>query len=163
MAAGNTYESIATQTLGSNAASVTFSSIPSTYTDLVLVVNTITSTGSEYMTINLNSDTGSNYSRTSLSGNGTSAISGSAANETVGYIAVETYGTNTYKFNAIVHFMSYSNTTTNKTFLSRANQADLGTDAVIGLWRNTSAINTIKVNSNFATGSTFSLYGIKAA
>jgi hypothetical protein len=163
MAAGNTYEAIATQTLGSNSASVTFSSIPGTYTDLVLVLNTITSTSSEYMTVTINSDTGSNYSRTNVSGNGTSATSGRASNETVGYIAVETYGTNSLKFNSITHFLNYSNTTTNKTFLTRANHADLGTDAVVGLWRSTSAINSIKVNSNFATGSTFSLYGIKAA
>jgi hypothetical protein len=158
-----TYEPIATNTLGSNAASVTFSSIPSTYTDLVLVLNTITSTSSEYMTVTINSDTGSNYSRMNVSGNGTVVSSGRSSNETVWYIAVETYGTNSLKFNSITHFMNYSNTTTNKTFLSRASHTDLGTDAVVGLWRNTSAINTIKVNSNFATGSTFTLYGIKAA
>jgi hypothetical protein len=54
MAAGNTYEAIATQTLGSDAASVTFSSISGAYTDLIMVVNAITSTASEYMSINLN-------------------------------------------------------------------------------------------------------------
>jgi hypothetical protein len=159
----STYEPIATQTLSSNAASVTFSSIPATYTDLVLVLNTITSTSSEYMSINLNSDTGSNYSRTSVSGNGTSAMSGRGSNETVGYIGAETYGTNSLKYNGRVNFMNYANTTTYKTFLTRANHVNLGTEAIVGLWRSTSAINTIKVNSNFASGSTFTLYGIKAA
>ena len=163
MAAGNTYVAIATNTLGSNAAEVTFSSIPGTYTDLVLVINAITSTASEYMSINLNSDTGSNYSRTRLSGNGTTASSGRGSNETVGYIGAETYGTNALKFNTVVHFMNYANTTTYKTFLSRANHIDLAAEAIVGLWRSTSAITTIKVNSNFATGSTFSLYGIAAA
>lgn len=159
----STMTPIATNTLTANAATVTFSSIPSTYTDLMMVVNTITSTASEYMSINLNSDTGSNYSRTRLSGTGTSASSGRNTNETVGYIGAETYGTNALKFNTVVHFMNYANTTTYKTFLSRANHIDLASEAIVGLWRNTSAINTIKVNSNFAAGSTFTLYGIKAA
>ena len=163
MAAGNTYVAIAEQTLGSNAASVTFSSISGAYTDLIMVVNAITSTASEYMSINLNSDTGSNYSRTNLAGNGTSAVSVRGSNETVGYIGAETYGTNALKFNTVVHFMNYANTTTYKTFLSRANHVDLAAEAIVGLWRSTSAITTIKVNSNFATGSTFSLYGIAAA
>ena len=163
MPAGNTYVAIAEQTLGSNAASVTFSSISGAYTDLIMVVNAITSTASEYMSINLNSDTGSNYSRTNLAGNGTSAVSVRGSNETVGYIGAETYGTNALKFNTVVHFMNYANTTTYKTFLSRANHVDLAAEAIVGLWRSTSAITTIKVNSNFATGSTFSLYGIAAA
>lgn len=159
----STMTPIATNTLTANAATVTFSSIPSTYTDLMMVVNTITSTASEYMSINLNSDTGSNYSRTRLSGTGTSASSGRNTNETVGYIGAETYGTNALKFNTVVHFMNYANTTTYKTFLSRANHIDLASEAIVGLWRNTSAINTIKLNSNFAAGSTFTLYGVKAA
>jgi hypothetical protein len=163
VAAGNTYVAIAEQTLGTDAASVTFSSISGAYTDLIMVVNAITSTASEYMSINLNSDTGSNYSRTNLAGNGTSAVSVRGSNETVGYIGAETYGTNALKFNTVVHFMNYANTTTYKTFLSRANHVDLAAEAIVGLWRSTSAITTIKVNSNFATGSTFTLYGIAAA
>jgi hypothetical protein len=63
MAAGNTYEAIATQTLGSAAASVTFSSIPGTYTDLVIVCTPLRVTaGAEELVFQFNSDTGSNYS-----------------------------------------------------------------------------------------------------
>jgi hypothetical protein len=59
MAAGNTYEAIATQTLGSAAASVTFSSIPGTYTDLVLVVAMEhVTTGTENIVMQFNGDTG---------------------------------------------------------------------------------------------------------
>jgi len=158
----SSYNAIASVTLSSNQAQVTFSNIPQIYTDLVLVVNSITSTASEYMSVNLNGDARTNYSRTSLSGNGTTASSYRASNETVGYFANDTYGTNTYKFNAILHFMNYSNTTVYKTFLSRANQADLGTDIMITSWRKTEAINSIKFNSNFATGTTFTLYGVGA-
>ena len=68
--------------------------------------------------------------------------------------------------NVIVQFMNYSNTTTNKTVLSRANNAATGTDAIVNLWRSTAAITSIYVyvpSGNFATGSTFTLYGILAA
>jgi len=62
--------------------------------------------------------------------------------------------------------MNYANTTTNKTILSRSNAADKGVMATVSLWRNTAAINSITLlasANNFATGSTFSLYGVKNA
>jgi hypothetical protein len=65
MAAGNTYVAIAEQTLGTAAASVTFSSIPGTYTDLVLVISAQDTTNNSFALI-CNSDTGTNYSRTRL-------------------------------------------------------------------------------------------------
>jgi len=62
--------------------------------------------------------------------------------------------------------MNYSNTTTNKTVIGRHNGAS-GPVASVGLWRNTAAINSIRISNssavNFTIGSTFSLYGIKAA
>jgi hypothetical protein len=80
MPAGNTYEAIATQTLGSAAASVTFSSIPGTYTDLVLVVAGTLTTGTENIVMQFNGDTGSNYSVTSLLGDGSTASSFRSSN-----------------------------------------------------------------------------------
>ena len=62
----NTYEPIATNTLGSAASSVTFSSIPSTYTDLIVVMNYANSTGLADVFFRFNGDTGSNYSDTIL-------------------------------------------------------------------------------------------------
>jgi hypothetical protein len=63
--------------------------------------------------------------------------------------------------------MNYSNTTTNKTILSRINNAENSTVARVTLWRNTAAISTIFLTegngANFIAGSTFTLYGIKAA
>jgi hypothetical protein len=70
-----TYEPIATTTLGSAAADVTFTSISGTYTDLVLVAVTQIGSSGDYLGVQFNSDTGTNYSRTRLSGNGTSASS----------------------------------------------------------------------------------------
>ena len=76
MAAGNTYTPIATTTLGSAASSYTFSSIPGTYTDLVLVVSGKYSTGTTGTTTvqiqvgNTSLDTGANYSIVYLNGSG---------------------------------------------------------------------------------------------
>lgn len=160
-----TYEPIATQTLGSSAASVTFSSISGAYTDLLLV----TSNGSTTATntyVRLNGDSGSNYSFTQLTGTGSSAISGRSSNQTAirvdNYASAATSITNAYIF----QLQNYSNTTTYKTVLTRTNEAGTGVDATVGLWRNTAAITSILYYpgvGNWITGSTFTLYGIKAA
>lgn len=165
MAAGNTYEAIATQTLGSAAASVTFSSIPSTYTDLRLVVAATSSSGSNIDAyVRFNSDSGTNYSATYLYGNGTSAGSGRTSNATLIYLTQATAISST-QTNRLVDVMNYSNATTYKTMLMRENDTANATGTLVGLWRSTSAINQIVItgSANFATGSVFSLYGIKNA
>jgi hypothetical protein len=166
MAAGSTYTPIATYTLPSAQASYTFSSISGAYTDLVLVINVIsTSSSANYLYLQYNGDTGSNYSTTILSGTGTSAVSDRFANRT--NFNIDYYATpNTEIGNRIVQIQNYSNTTTYKTGLVRANRAGGGTDAIIGLWRSTAAITSILIThdtAQFATGSTFTLYGILAA
>ena len=169
----STYEPIATQTLGSNTLSVTFSSIPSTYTDLVLVTvqnnsdNTLSAPA-----VTFNSDTGSNYSYTYLTGTGSSAISGRLSSQSGILLGYYTTAGTTDGFMNIMTFPNYSNTTTFKTQLQRSNNGGgnstyLGAEAIVSLWRNTSAISSITLTysgtSRFATGSTFTLYGIKAA
>lgn len=158
-----TYEPISTQTLGSAAASVTFSSIPSTYTDLVLVVSG-TLSANQYVAMRFNSDNTSNYSFTRLSGNGTSAASARGSSETFGRLSI---GNPTNLFNVIGQIQNYSNTTTYKTWLSRSNIPADFVGVIAGLWRSTSAITTIEflttTSDTFAIGSTFTLYGITAA
>lgn len=168
MPAGNTYEAIATTTVsGTTTQSVTFSSIPSTYTDLVLVYSAKTDTSDTDMLIQFNGDTGSNYSNTIISGTGASALSGRGINQT--FIYCDSYGAvTTTSYNvAIINLNNYANTTTNKTMISRSNNAGLGVDAVVGLWRSTAAINSITLDlistRIISAGSVFSLYGIKAA
>jgi len=163
----STYTPIATTTLGSSQAGVTFSSI-SGYTDLKLVINVGTNVNA-YPFIQFNSDTGSNYSLTELLGNGSSASSsrGSSLSH------IQTFNINTTTaIDTMVTWdvMNYANTLTYKTVLERASNAGNGTNAIVGLWRNTAAITSIYVgciNSGvartFNTGSTFTLYGIKAA
>jgi hypothetical protein len=160
-----TYDSIANITLSSDVSAVTFSGISSTYTDLVLVCSARTS-GVAAINFQVNSDTASNYSFRYLQGNGSAASSAGFTNTssvqgfytTGAPTATSTFGT------YIINFNNYSNTTTYKTFLSRES-GNATTVATVGLWRSTSAINTIKLypgGANFTSGSTFSIYGIKA-
>ena len=168
----STYTPIATTTLGSNQATVTFNSF-SGYTDLVLVANikhSFGTTGDVFVDgIQFNSDTGTNYSYTRLYGNGTSA--GSDRNSNVTGISYDaTRSSESYFATNIIQIQNYSNSTTYKTVLVRGNSASgtsVGTEATVGLWRNTAAITSITINATGAytiqSGSTFTLYGIKSA
>lgn len=170
MAAGNTYTAIATQTLGSAAASVTFSSISGAYTDLVLIVSAGNDTNQRDMLMQVNGDTASNYSYTYLTGSGSAASSGRGSGAT-SYLCnwnAPLAAPSTLYSEYRINLLNYSNTTTYKTFLERADNGatGYGTDAIVGLWRSTSAITSILLKPsayNFATGSTFTLYGILAA
>jgi len=166
MAAGSTYTPIATTTLGSAQASYTFTSIPTTYTDLVLIVNmtgTVTGDNSALQVGNGSVDTASNYSITQLYGTGSVAGSTRLTNSNNGRGGV-IGSTNCMN---IIHFINYSNTTTYKTIIARGATPATLVDAVVSLWRSTSAINTIKYYaesaSNLPSGTTLSLYGIAAA
>jgi len=163
----STYEKIATNTLGTAASSVTFSSISGAYTDLVLILNLKAVSGSSaYPKIVFNSDTAANYSVTFITGDGSTATSGRVANS-VGYITGYTVESSTeFNFNGIYSIQNYSNTTTYKTTIGRCNNAAGHTEAIVNVWRNTAAINAVSIINNgvnFAIGSTFTLYGIKAA
>ena len=167
MAAGSTYTPIATTTLGSAQATVTFSSISGSYTDLVLVISTAATTGNPDIALQFNSDTGTNYSITALSGDGTSATSTRASTQSSLKIdnkatTDSTLGNSVY----VVNIQNYANTTTYKTAISRANRAGAGVDAIVGLWRSTAAISTIDVkasSSTFVANTIMTLYGIAAA
>ena len=160
-----TYEPIATTTLGSSQSSVTFNSF-SGYTDLRLIISAKTASSGAQIYATINSDSGANYSRTILWGSGSSAGSNRDTNATswnMDYYGVVTTG----QFNTnITDFMNYSNTTTYKTMITRTGNSSNGLEAQVALWRNTNAITSFTLNvggGGFATGSTFTLYGIKAA
>jgi hypothetical protein len=157
-----TYEPISTQTLGTATASVTFSTIPATYTDLVLVFNG-TSASNQTMELRFNGDTATNYSATRLYGDGTSAVSDRSSTSDVMLVG-NLYTTQTVN---LIQVMNYANATTFKTVLCRSNNAGAQVSARVGLWRKTpEAITTILVRpgagANFSIGCTFTLYGIKA-
>jgi hypothetical protein len=161
-----TYEPIATTTLGTAEATVTFSSISGSYTDLILITNSATGVNDIDMYVQVNSDTGGNYSWTRVRGDGSAASSGNTTSSSLGYRVGNMSGSDVGQNNAVIQFQNYSNTTTYKTLLSRSNNASLLVEAYVGLWRSTSAINTIAIKTqsgNFSTGSTFTLYGIASA
>ena len=158
-----TYTPIATNTLASATGTVTFSSIPGTYTDLVLIGNAAANSGNDDIKINFNGDTGTNLSSTFLYGNGTSALS--ARRTSIAETELDWTGIGTGQGSFAVNVMNYANTTTFKTALARVNFADKGANASAVLWRSTSAITSIKISlpgQLFIVGSTFTLYGIKA-
>ena len=160
----STMTPIATVTLASNSNSVTFSNVPQTYTDLYIVWNGTDVTTSQNICLQFNSDTGANYSMTRMRGTGSAAESARWSNISMMYGPnPDTSGNST----VIWQVMNYNNSTTYKTGLSRGGGASGETAAVVGLWRNTAAITSITVlangSVNMSSGTTITLYGIKAA
>jgi hypothetical protein len=144
-------------TLGSSASSVTFSNIPATYRDLILVSNYTTSPDSS-SEIRFNGDTGSNYSTVTMRGT-TSTFSSAFT-----YTAIQpSNGTgetaNTRQFYTL-QIMDYSATDKHKTVLTRMNNTS-HLQAQANRWANTNAITSITVfSATFLTGSTFNLYAV---
>lgn len=159
-----TYEPIATQTLASAAASITFSSIAASWTDLRLVF-TVIGTGTNDTYLRFNSDTATNYSITTLTGNGSAASSGRSTTQTLINLD-EAIAAQPSFFS--VDIFSYTGSTF-KTVLANLNSDRNGSGYVsnrVGLWRSTAAITSITLSpsaSTFAIGTTATLYGIKAA
>lgn len=163
-----TYNCIATSTLGS-AGTFSFTSIPSTYTDLVLVIRGGSVTADNGARFQFNGDTSSNYSFTEIGGNGSTAGSRAVTNQGFGTYGYDFAMNSAIEYVGICQINNYYNTTSYKTYLARGGRASSlnspGLSLNIGLWRNTSAINRIDVvaaSGNFIAGTTLSLYGIKA-
>lgn len=166
MAAGPTYEPIATTTLGSAAASITFSSIAATYTDLKLILTAKTAALTN-IRMQFNSDTAANYSFTYLAGSGTAAISAAVTGSTS--LRYDSGNTATGQVVLLeLDILSYAGSA-NKTVLAKYSNDNNGsgflTDTV-GLWRSTAAITSLVVyggTNALDIGTTATLYGIKAA
>ena len=164
-----TYEPIATQTLTGSAASISFTSIPSTYTDLRLVVTAIGSGASSYLALQYNgSATG--YSTTSIRGNGSTVTAAYQYSQTRGFILNSSADLPTsYPALSTTDIFSYTSTTNYKTSISIGSDDKNGSGevgALVNNWASTSAINRIDVigyNTNLGTGTTATLFGIKAA
>jgi len=164
--AAPTYVKIASYTAPSAVASYTFSNIPQGYTDLILTINTGSNVSGENISLRFNSDSGSNYSVTEMYSGGSQRESNQARLRLQMGPGLNT----TIYDNFIANIMSYSNTTTYKTLVSRHNVATgtyPGVGIMVGMWRNTAPITSIYLflagSSNFLSGSTFTIYGIKAA
>ena len=161
--ATNTYVALQKTTVsGSSTSSVTLSSIPQGYTDLVLVFEG-TESANQYIAFRVNSDTNSNYSWTRMYGDGSAAYSSQGNSVTFGRLGIGDPSSG--RTVTTSHFMNYSNSTTYKSILSRSSGGGF-VGSLINLWRSTAAITSITIltttSDTFTAGSTFSLYGIAA-
>jgi hypothetical protein len=166
-----TYTPLATVTLGTAASSVTFSSIPATYRDLIVVMNArsvYSADRSDDLQYRFNADSGSNYSWVNMAGFDSSTASSSSSSQTSGRIGVLETSSDSNTNNGVLIFqvMDYCATDKHKTALSRTNIARNFVAAHANRWASTTAVTSINVfgnrGSNLAAGSTFSLYGVIA-
>jgi hypothetical protein len=168
----STYTLISSNVLTSSAASVTFSAIPSTYTDLVLRISGRTNTINDRQNafIRFNSDAATNYSWLRLRGDGTTASStlGSNNNEVNFFAALDADNATANTFsNWEVYIPNYTVSASKPLSSISAqenNNATANIVAVAGLWRNNAAITSILISAqsdSFVSGSSFYLYGIK--
>lgn len=163
----STYEKIATTTLGSLQTEITFSSIPATYTDIVLIFNGVRGSGPDLdLCLRFNGDTGSNYSNTTLRGTGSAVDSFRNTSQTLIRIGVITADRTMMRAN----LMNYANTNIHKSVIGRQDSINgsYGLTQTVGLWRDTSAINSVTIRNqptfgSFDTGCVATLYGILKA
>lgn len=151
----STYTALATTTLANNTAQITFASIPSSFRDLVLIINGGIVDGSFAGKININGDsTTANYTRASVRGSGTTISSNSIGS------AIRWDSTAAENGIVILNFMDYSSNTNHKNVLIEAGGVDV--EANISRYASTDVITSIKVfyDTNMKTGMTLSLYGI---
>jgi hypothetical protein len=172
----NTYVALDKNIVAVATPSITLTGISGSYTDLVLVIQAKSTGSYGSFKLQVNSDTGTNYSQTVLSGSGSSTGISSNLSSNAYFDLCRQSGISSDGFGVyVVNLMNYSNTTTYKNFLSRTSLQNAtggdGVEGMIGMWRGStgSAVNqpitsiTISTQSgNIAIGSTFSLYGIKA-
>ena len=150
------YIPLATVTLGSSALSVTFSNIPATYRDLILVVQTIRASSNTTI-LRFNGSSATEYNAQRMYGDSSGAASDSVASQTSLDL-----GNSATNYISTTQIMDYRATDKHKTILSRQGRDSTYTLALAGRWANTNAITSVAVSSgaNWNSGSTFNLYGI---
>lgn len=178
----NTYEAIAKSVLTSDTAAVTFSSIPSTFTDLLVVFSirgdaTYETNNGDALAMRINGSSTAQYSVRALRGQGTTVDSiarttGNADSfiRTYGGVASNSYTANTFSLGK-VYIPNYTVAQSKAIYTNVVAENNSATANVIAanaqLWQNTSAITsleftyTFNASSKFVSGSSFYLYGIK--
>ncbi len=171
----SSYESIATVTGTGSSGTITFSSIPATYKHLqIRWIAKDSYTGisaAAQLSMTLNGDTGSNYARHQMYGDGAAVTAlGGASVTQIRFDYAGALGTATNVMGvAVVDIIDYASTTKYKTvrgfYGCNANTSDTNyaVGLASGLWMNTNAVTSISIidGYNFTTASTFALYGIK--
>lgn len=162
-----TYEQIASNTLSSSTATVTFSSIPQTYTDIVVITKLLAATAGD-IRLNFNNDTANNYNRVILSGDTTTTYNSSAYSQAFARFNYASALRTTEPYSMyFLEINQYRNPNMNKAIYSRGGRPGEGNDYMVNMWNSTAAINRIDFSMDFsrsfAAGSYFALYGISAA
>jgi hypothetical protein len=167
----NTYVALRTEVLTSAVPSVTFNLSGITgYTDLVLII-TAQASASSNLQMRFNGSSAAYYSNTGMRGYSTSTADSFRQTNLSSMTLTTVEDIGNPNTNIIIQIPNYSNTTTFKTALVRANQATAGTEAIVGLWRGTTGSDTPAITSitllpgsgNLNIGSTFTIYGISNA
>lgn len=156
------YDSIATVSLTSSGT-VSFTSIPQTYTHLELRFIAQGSAGN--IPIQFNSSGGTAYSFAYYGGNGASNRQGGAVGQSVTYASTNLAST-TYFTVGVCRINNYSSTSKTKVILAEAGSDENGSgtlDVCYGMWNNTAAITSISLSGTYNANSRFALYGIKGA
>lgn len=160
------YDALATVTVPSGgAASITFAGIPTGYKHLQ--IRALDFSSGNQVRMQLNGDTGANYSWHRLTGNGSAASSGADVNQTLMILNFITATSTTNPMVHILDILDYANTSKNKTMRGLTGIDTNGGGEITvnsGAWYNTSAVNSITFNnntSNFTQYSQFALYGVK--
>lgn len=158
-----TYEVIATATLSSTVDNLTFTSIPGTYTDLLITCSGSLNTLTNFMCLTINGDNSGLYGTQEVRGTGTATQAEGRTN------AVYSYGViwGTTNSLALWQIFNYANTNMFKSILHRGGSVANDIVALTSTWRNTSAVTTVRIDSGgsrlFSIGTMVTLYGIKAA
>lgn len=165
---------IAEQILGSNAASVTFSSISGTYRHLLLVAglrSTYTAATVELVALRLNGDTGATQYGAAFVNNTTAVdFYGNESSGVCGYAISSHASNNASAMSGLrITIIDYARTSWWKPFLAEGAtpQESLGSQRAGGMWKSTAAVTSLTLllrsGGNFQTGSVFTLYGIEEA
>jgi hypothetical protein len=164
----NTYTLISSVTVGSGgAASMDFTSIPATYTDLLISTSLRINAAGGYINISFNSNT-TGYTNRYIQGNGSTATSSNNAGR---FADIPDYSSDTASTfsNGQIYIPNYTSSN-NKSYSSDVIEENNATQAymylIAGLWSNTSAITSIGLSpssGNFVQYSTAYLYGISNA
>jgi hypothetical protein len=167
---------LATVSLTSAQSTVTFSDIPSNYTHLQLryiARDTTAAVDVVGVVLRFNSDSGANYTRHYLLGDGGSVYAGAGTSRTSinGGLALSGGGPASVFAVGVIDILDYANTNKYKTYRVLSGVDNNGTSPVgyfdfeSALWLSTSAVNSITMtlsSGNYAQYSHFALYGIKA-
>lgn len=165
-APGKDFDSIATVTPYTTTTTVVFSSIPQTYRHLQLRLMSRNTTTLSSISMQFNSDTGANYARHRLSGNGATASAAAASSATFMGLGDQPTTASTF-YTSVVDILDYANTNKAKTVRLLYGYDENGAGEVglrSNLWTSTAAITSIVItadSSAFAANSHWALYGIK--